>query len=96
MARKALGKRNASGSKPRKTAAQPRKAARKPRTPVAAKSGDLIAALADANAQALRIALDPAWRGGVIFNLGLILRLAALVDEFPLPDDTEPGPIFHA
>jgi Protein of unknown function (DUF4089) len=40
--------------------------------------------------------LEPAWRPGIKFNLNLILRIAALVDEFPLPDDAEPAPVFHA
>jgi hypothetical protein len=53
-------------------------------------------ALVTASAQALKLPLDPAWRGGVKFNLQLILRLATLVDEFPLPDDAEPGPVFYA
>lgn len=68
----------------------------KPRALAAAKGERVIADLVDVSARALRIPLEPGWRGGVVFNLGLILRLAALVDEFPLPDDTEPGPIFHA
>ena len=49
-----------------------------------------------ASAAALGLKLDPAWEAGVRFNLQLILRHAALVDEFPLPDDAEPAPIFHA
>ncbi len=49
-----------------------------------------------ASAQALGLTLDPSWEAGVQFNLQLILRHAALVDEFPLPDDAEPAPIFHA
>jgi len=40
--------------------------------------------------------LDPAWREGITFNLRLILRHAKLVDEFPLPDHTEPAPVFYA
>ena len=48
------------------------------------------------SAQALGLTLDPSWQAGVKFNLQLILRHAALVDEFPLPDDAEPAPIFHA
>ncbi|HWZ09736.1 MAG TPA: DUF4089 domain-containing protein [Xanthobacteraceae bacterium] len=40
--------------------------------------------------------IDPAWRGGVRFNLQLLLMVAARVDEFPLPDDAEPAPVFHA
>jgi Protein of unknown function (DUF4089) len=54
--------------------------------------GDMVAA----NAAALGLKLDPAWESGIKFNLQLILRHAALVDEFPLPDDAEPAPIFHA
>jgi hypothetical protein len=57
---------------------------------------DMIDAMVTAGAVALKLPLDPAWRGGVKFNLGLILRLGALVDGFAFPDDTEPGPVFHA
>ncbi|HEX3936096.1 MAG TPA: DUF4089 domain-containing protein [Xanthobacteraceae bacterium] len=42
------------------------------------------------------MALDPSWQAGVKFNLRLILIHAAKVDGFPLPDDTEPAPVFHA
>ena len=62
----------------------------------AAKSADPISALVAANAQALGLTLDPAWHESVAFNLRLIFRHAALVDEFKLPDDAEPAPIFHA
>jgi hypothetical protein len=40
--------------------------------------------------------IDPAWRAGVKLNLQLIFRYAALVDEFALPDETEPAPVFRA
>jgi hypothetical protein len=49
-----------------------------------------------ASAQALGLTLDPAWHKSIAFNLRLILRHAALVDEFALPDDAEPAPVFHA
>jgi hypothetical protein len=61
-----------------------------------AKREDPIDALVTANAQALGLTLDPAWHDSVAFNLRLILRHAALVDEFALPDDAEPAPVFHA
>ncbi len=61
-----------------------------------ATSPDTIDALVAASAQALRLPLDAAWHGGVKFNLQLILRMAALFDDFALPDDTEPAPVFHA
>jgi len=68
----------------------------KRRPPAAAKSADALDSLVAASAQALGLSIDPAWYGGVRFNLQLILRLGAMVDEFPLPDDTEPAPVFHA
>jgi hypothetical protein len=76
-------------------AARAKKPAKRQR-PVAAKAADAIDDLVAAGAQALGLNIEPAWYGGVKFNLQLILRLAAVVDEFPLPDDTEPAPVFHA
>jgi hypothetical protein len=76
--------------------------ARKARPPArsasSAKRGkpDAIDALVTASAQALALPIDPAWRGGVRFNLQLLLMVAGRVDEFPLPDDAEPAPLFHA
>ena len=55
-----------------------------------------IDAFVAASAQALGLALDPAWQKSIAFNLRLILRHAALVDEFALLDDAEPAPVFHA
>jgi Protein of unknown function (DUF4089) len=55
-----------------------------------------VDALVAASAQALGLALDPAWHKSIAFNLRLILHHAALVDEFALPDDAEPAPVFHA
>ena len=57
---------------------------------------DVVDSLVSANAQALKLPIEKSWHGGIKFNLQLILRIAALVDEFPLPDDAEPGPVFHA
>jgi len=88
-----------------------RKVARKPKTaraksgakaptkvsaPAAVASHGSMGALVAASAKALGLAIEPAWAANVQFNLQLILRFAALVDEFPLPDDIEPAPIFHA
>ena len=74
----------------KKTKAAARKPAAKAALP------DTLDALITASAHELKLPLEPAWRPGVKFNLNLILRIAALVDEFPLPDDAEPGPVFHA
>jgi hypothetical protein len=60
------------------------------------KPENFIDAFVAASAQALGLTLDPAWHDSIAFNLRLILRHAALVDEFALPDDAEPAPIFHA
>jgi hypothetical protein len=57
---------------------------------------DSVAAMVDANAKALGLNIKPAWRRGVIFNLGLIMRIAAVVDAFPLSDDAETAPIYRA
>ncbi|HUC49823.1 MAG TPA: DUF4089 domain-containing protein [Xanthobacteraceae bacterium] len=57
---------------------------------------DAIDVLVEAGAQALDLPFDPAWHAGIKFNLQLILRHAALVDEFPMPDDAEPAPVYHA
>lgn len=47
-------------------------------------------------AAVLGIALRPEWVPAVRFHLELSLRLAQMVAEFPLPDDTEPAPVFRA
>jgi Protein of unknown function (DUF4089) len=67
-------------------------------SPVAARiePADPIAALVSASARALDLPLDSAWHGAIAFNLRLIWRHAALVDEFHPPDGAEPAPVFHA
>lgn len=55
-----------------------------------------IDALVAASALALGIELDPSWKAGVAFNLQLIFSHAARLDDFALPNDAEPAPIFHA
>jgi Protein of unknown function (DUF4089) len=60
------------------------------------KSANSIDALVTASAQALRLPIDPAWRPAVKINVQLLLKHAALVEEFLLSDDTEPAPVFRA
>jgi hypothetical protein len=50
----------------------------------------------DAVAQALALPLDEGWRPAVRANLEVSLRMARMVDEFGLPDETEPACIFTA
>jgi hypothetical protein len=57
---------------------------------------DAIDVLVEAGARALGLPFDAAWHAGIKFNLQLILHHAALVDEFPLLDDAEPAPVYHA
>ncbi len=66
------------------------------KSPAKAGSTDAIATLVEASAQALALPIEPTWRDGVCFNLQLILTHAARVAEFPLPDNSEPAPVFRA
>ena len=50
----------------------------------------------DAVSTALALPVEQAWRPAVRANLEVSLRLARLVDEFPLPDETEPASVFAA
>jgi hypothetical protein len=53
---------------------------------------DFIAAAA----AALDIPLDPAWKPAIRANHEATLKLARLVEEFALPDDSEPAPVYKA
>jgi hypothetical protein len=50
----------------------------------------------DAVAGALTLPVEDAWRPAVRANLDVSLKLARMVDEFALPDDTEPASVFTA
>jgi Protein of unknown function (DUF4089) len=50
----------------------------------------------DAVGKALGLPIDDAWKPAVKANLEVSLKLARLVDEFPLPDETEPASVFAA
>ena len=49
----------------------------------------------DAAAKLVGLPLDPAHRPGVVLNIERIAQMAALFMEFPLPDETEPAPIYR-
>jgi len=51
---------------------------------------DYIAAVA----KALALPIQDAWRPMVRANLEATLRMARLVDEFPLPDEAEPASVY--
>jgi len=50
----------------------------------------------DAVAKALALPVEEAWRPSVRANLEVSLRLARMVDEFALPDETGPASVFAA
>lgn len=50
----------------------------------------------DAVSAALSLPVDEAWRPAVRANLQVSLRLGRLVDEFVLPDETEPASVYTA
>ena len=50
----------------------------------------------DAVAKALAVPVEDAWRPAVRANLEVSLRLGRLVDEFTLPDETEPASVYSA
>lgn len=73
--------------------------ARRARTsarPLRVKKPDAIDTLVAANAQALALPIDPAWRPAIAFNLRVLLMHAKIVEAFSLPDDTDPAPVFRA
>jgi hypothetical protein len=93
------GKSKAGKSKASKPMTRKAKIARRTRTVARrsrAKKPDAMETLLAAGAQALALPIDPAWRAEVKLNLQLIFRYAALVEEFALPDETEPAPVFRA
>jgi 1-carboxybiuret hydrolase subunit AtzG-like protein len=50
----------------------------------------------DAVGNALGLQIREDWKPAVKANLEVSLRLARLVDEFALPDETEPASVFAA
>ena len=50
----------------------------------------------EAATRALSLPVDPESKAAVRANLQATLKHAALVDEFPLPDEAEPANVFKA
>ena len=91
MKKRKSGLRPKSASEKRKVRATGRQSAR-----ATSKRPDPVEALVSTNAKALSLSIEPAWRKSIAFNLGLIMRHAALVEEFALSDEAEPAPVYHA
>jgi hypothetical protein len=49
-----------------------------------------------AAAHALGLPVKPQWLAAIKANLEANLRFATVVGEFPLPDESEPAPVFSA
>ncbi len=52
-------------------------------------------AVIDAVAPMLGLTIEPVYRAGIVTNLAITARFAALVLDFPLGDDAEPAPVFR-
>ena len=61
-----------------------------------AKEDDTLDQFIDAAARALSLPIEPEWKAAIRANLEATLKHAARVDEFPLPDEAEPAPVFKA
>lgn len=59
-------------------------------------SSDPLESFVDAVAAALELSIEPAWKPAVRANLDVSLRMARMVQEFPLPDEIEPASIYEA
>jgi 1-carboxybiuret hydrolase subunit AtzG-like len=44
----------------------------------------------------LGLTIRPAWHEPIRTNLAISLRMAAVVEEFALPDEADPAPVFTA
>ena len=49
----------------------------------------------DTVSAAMGLAIDPSWKASVRANLDVTLKMARLVQEFPLPDEIEPANIYE-
>ena len=56
---------------------------------------DEVGAYVDEAAKQVGLPITPEHRLGVIQFMGGLLASAAVVMEFPLPDDVEPAPVFE-
>ena len=61
-----------------------------------AKSEETIDQFIEAAVRALSLPIEPEWKPAIRANLEMTLKHAAAIDEFPLPDEAEPAPVFKA
>ena len=82
--------------KPLSHKAKSARRARPPARPLRSRKPDDVSALAAAGVKALALPVEPARDAGITFNLQLLLKHAALIDGFALPDESEPALVFRA
>ena len=59
-------------------------------------SEDTTDAWITSSAVMLGLPIEAAWMPAIRANVEVTFRLAKLVEEFPLPDEAEPAPVFEA
>jgi hypothetical protein len=59
-------------------------------------SDDLTDAWITSSAALLGLPIESAWMPSIRANVEVTFRLAKMVDDFPLPDEAEPAPIYEA
>jgi lipopolysaccharide biosynthesis protein len=57
---------------------------------------DITDAWITSSAAILKLPIESAWLPAIRANVEVTFRLAKLVDEFPLPDEAEPAPVYEA
>jgi hypothetical protein len=48
-----------------------------------------------AAAELMRLPVEPAFKPGVLANLEVAVKMAALVESFELDDEAEPAPVYR-
>jgi hypothetical protein len=64
-------------------------------TPSPPYDGEALVLYAQRTAAAIGLPLEPARQAAVVQHLAVMLAAAALVLEFPLPDEVEAAPVFE-
>jgi hypothetical protein len=83
---------------PRKlrSARRPPRKTRKPIKPPKAAKRDPLYEFIEAGTRSLNIKIEKAWLRAIGEHLLVTWRHGVVVAGFPLPDDTEPAPVFEA
>jgi hypothetical protein len=63
--------------------------------PVSDRHSTTGGAIVDHLAAVVGLPIDPAYRAAVAENFERLMAMAALVMEYPLPDDAAPAPVYR-